>query len=655
MLIQLIKKLVKKTLFFRIYRGYRLSSCYEAKYEEEHKKNLFLIEHFDLKDMKPATGYLRYRQREIMHFAKEVFDALQEININPFLIGGNLIGWMRHGGFVPWDDDLDFGLIRSDYKKLLEFAKEKWIVLECPTEDSKQQEWIDKVTQDNAGKYILFVYAEHIQISLGSSCMDRRCVDFFTYDYYEEDADFQEFNGRIKSIKERLNRCVSESERLNIVRTEMRAGYHNVKKSSNIYFGLDSCEPYLRTFNSSWIAYDTIFPLKLIEYEGVMVNIPNKPELFISYEYPNWNSLPNDYGKESHGYWDNYKRSHLVVVEFYLVDSFEIYHFIPFYKFLRERGVYAVFIAEPQEVNVSGKWFDYERAIQILKEYELEYKEECYPEAEFAFTTQRVDILSKYKNKKINITYGCGLIKNQFAFMNESIKGFDYKFVHGPFTKELCRRNLGEELWQKNKDKIFLMGYPKWKRKEIDKSEILNELGIKTSKPIVGYFPTWGERSCIKEFHNEICALRDKYFIITKPHHCTVRIESEENDFRLLRECSDYLLPFDYDTEKALSIFELVISSADSGISLECGWLRPDIKILLITKEQNVEETFFKEVFDIAYLVNNPSQFSMRFNEAIHEDKYIMSRYSFLNEVFGDRDSNYLDDIYEQIRKREKK
>lgn len=47
----------------------------------------------------------------------------QQNNLSFYLIGGTLLGAIRHQGFIPWDDDIDVGMIRPEYDCLLELAK----------------------------------------------------------------------------------------------------------------------------------------------------------------------------------------------------------------------------------------------------------------------------------------------------------------------------------------------------------------------------------------------------------------------------------------------------------------------------------------------------------------------------------------------------
>ena len=69
--------------------------------------------------MEKPMEHLNDTQRYILHVLREVTKVLEELKIPYFMQGGTMLGAIRHGGFIPWDDDVDLGIPRADYDRLL--------------------------------------------------------------------------------------------------------------------------------------------------------------------------------------------------------------------------------------------------------------------------------------------------------------------------------------------------------------------------------------------------------------------------------------------------------------------------------------------------------------------------------------------------------
>lgn len=77
-------------------------------------------------------------QKKIMVQILEYFDSIcRENDIDYSLIGGSLIGAIRHKGIIPWDDDIDVILTYDNYKKVIEILKKnsdkKYKILDSDT------------------------------------------------------------------------------------------------------------------------------------------------------------------------------------------------------------------------------------------------------------------------------------------------------------------------------------------------------------------------------------------------------------------------------------------------------------------------------------------------------------------------------------------
>lgn len=55
--------------------------------------------------------------------AQEVKRLCDQHQIRYFMIAGTLLGAVRHKGFIPWDDDMDIGMLRTDYTRFIAIAK----------------------------------------------------------------------------------------------------------------------------------------------------------------------------------------------------------------------------------------------------------------------------------------------------------------------------------------------------------------------------------------------------------------------------------------------------------------------------------------------------------------------------------------------------
>lgn len=72
-----------------------------------------------------APEDLQKTQEVLLDILEDVLRVCKENDIAIFAEGGTAIGAVRHGGFIPWDDDIDLWVLREDYEKLKKILPEQ--------------------------------------------------------------------------------------------------------------------------------------------------------------------------------------------------------------------------------------------------------------------------------------------------------------------------------------------------------------------------------------------------------------------------------------------------------------------------------------------------------------------------------------------------
>ena len=239
----------------------------------------FLKSMYDITKVPKAIGVLRLIQLADLALIKTVADILERHGLAYWIESGTLLGAVRHGGFIPWDDDADLGMMRADCAAAARVLA-----------DELCAKGRFRVVRANAIRIGLEGTPCQVDIfpydRVGLESRDKRAVDAFLkekkvlcdkihYDWSHLDTDWNvipEFS----------------VEQFDSMANELCSRFAGPEKLLGYGFEADTGKYRFCIWEGD------LFPLKPIAFEGLSFPAPNVPDAWLFGYYGDYMAFPDD-------------------------------------------------------------------------------------------------------------------------------------------------------------------------------------------------------------------------------------------------------------------------------------------------------------------------------------------------------------------------
>jgi len=239
-------------------------------------------------------------------------DACKELNLKYYVVGGTLIGTIRHKGFIPWDDDIDVAMPREDYEVFMKNAQSvlpEHLFVQNIYTDKEYLTFFAKIRNSNTT--FLESSNSHLHINHGVY------IDIFPLDYFPENKwEQRKVLLKNKLYARRICSCFNiqakKTLRFRLISFLMKIVYPSVRAVIEKRDEMAKAVPKSTMFASyggAW-GYKEVAPIewfgdgKVDSFEGIEVVVPAGYHKWMTQIYGDYMQLPPEEKRVAHHYAD---------------------------------------------------------------------------------------------------------------------------------------------------------------------------------------------------------------------------------------------------------------------------------------------------------------------------------------------------------------
>lgn len=245
-------------------------------------------------------------QLKLLKIMKVFHKVCEKHGLKYFMLGGTMLGAVRHKGFIPWDDDMDVGMPREDYERLLNLPKSEWpesVTIKTPYNSSEFTRPFSKIMDSNTTLVeaifdgtIEGIFIDIFPLDGAGNSMKHAKVRYLGYYWKRKLVSYNLSHGERNTIVKRLVQKYAKSRDvqnlyINLEKWMKKINYDNVSIIGN-YAGAWGFKEFMKK--------DVMETPILYEFEGLQFYGVNDAHLYLSSLYGEYMKLPPIEKRKSH-------------------------------------------------------------------------------------------------------------------------------------------------------------------------------------------------------------------------------------------------------------------------------------------------------------------------------------------------------------------